>query len=462
MNFLMRITSTALLTTVLLSSLHVALVAADDDRQRDRRTSRPNFIFIMADDLGYGDLGCYGQKLIQTPNIDRMAQEGTRFTHCYAGAPVCAPSRSTLMTGQHTGHTRVRDNSGRVGGVPDEMSGNGHRIPLLGEDVTVAEVLKQAGYSTGITGKWGLGEARTSGEPNRQGFDEWFGYLNQNHAVFYFTDYLWRNGKRETIQANTNKARQAYTHDLFTEFALDFIRNHQHEPFFLYVPFTIPHADLEVPSLEPYTDRDWPEEAKVFAAMVTRMDRSIGQILELLRQLDIDDNTLVIFTSDNGSPIGGGPLFNSNGVFQGKKGTLQEGGLRTPMIARWPHKVPSGRVSDTPWYFPDVLPTLAELAGARPPQELDGTSIRPTLMGQPQDLSQRYLYWEKPPGKFQQAARHGNWKALRLDRNQPIKIFDIVADPTESFDVAATHPDLVAKFETYFSTARTESPHWPD
>jgi arylsulfatase A-like enzyme len=449
------------LLTINLSVIQITKATAEEPNQ-DRNTIRPNIIFIMADDLGYGDLGCYGQKLIQTPNIDRMANEGTRFTDCYAGAPVCAPSRSALMTGQHTGHTRVRDNSGRVGGVPDEFSRDGHRIPLLDEDITIAEVLKQAGYVTGMTGKWGLGEAGTSGEPNRQGFDEWYGYLNQNHAVFYFTDYLWRNGKRETIHANANHAKQIYTQDLFTEFALDFIRRHQREPFFLYVPFTIPHADLEVPSIEPYTDRNWPEEAKIFAAMVTRLDRSVGKILELLKQLNIDENTLVFFTSDNGSPIGGGPLFNSNGVFRGKKGTLQEGGLRTPMIVRWPSKVPSGRVCDTPWYFPDVLPTLAELSGARPPHRLDGVSVLPTLMGRPQDLTRRYLYWERPPGKFQQAARIGNWKAVQTDRNQPLQLFDVVADPAESFNVASAHSDRIAKFEEYFGTARTESAHWPD
>lgn len=456
----MRICETSLLTFVIsLIQISSATAVAGD---RDRSTSRPNIVLIMADDLGYGDLGCYGQKLIQTPNIDRMAKEGTRFTHCYAGAPVCAPSRSALMTGQHTGHTRVRDNSGRVGGVPDEISGDGHRIPLLDQDFTIAEVLKQAGYSTGITGKWGLGEAGTSGEPNRQGFDEWYGYLNQNHAVFYFTDYLWRNGKRETIHANADNVRQVYTHDLFTQFALDFIRRHHHEPFFLYVPFTIPHADLEVPSLDPYADRDWPREAKIFAAMVTRLDRSVGQILELIRQLDIDDNTLVVFTSDNGSPIEGGPLFNSNGVLQGKKGSLKEGGLRTPMIVRWPNRVPGDRVSEAPWYFPDILPTFAELVGARPPQNIDGVSILSTLIGQPQDLSHRYMYWERPPGKFQQAARLGNWKALRPGRNQRIQLYDVVADPTESSDVADANPDWITKFEAYFSTARTESSHWPD
>lgn len=425
--------------------------------------SRPNLIFIMADDLGCGDLGCYGQKLIQTPRLDRMAAEGTRFTHCYAGAPVCAPARSVLMTGQHTGHTRVRDNSGRVGGAPDEMSdaGERHRIPLLDEDVTVAEVLKKSGYATGITGKWGLGEAGTTGVPNRQGFDEWYGFLNQNHAVFYYTDYLWRDGKKETIEANKNNARQKYTHDLFTEFALDFIRRHQKEPFFLYAAFTIPHADLEVPSLESYAAKAWPEQSKIFAAMVTRLDRSVGQILDLVTQLGLDGNTLVFFTSDNGSPEGGGAMFDSNGVFKGKKGTLNEGGLRVPMLVRWPGQVPAGRVSDAPWYFADLLPTLAELAGATAPKNIDGVSVLPTLLGKPQNLAERFMYWERPSKKFQQAARRGDWKALRPGPHEPLQLFDVVGDPAENHDVAASHPDVVAKFETFLKTARTESPHWP-
>ncbi len=425
--------------------------------------AKPNIVFIMADDLGYGDLGCYGQKLIQTPRVDRMATEGTRFTHCYAGAPVCAPSRSVLMTGQHTGHTRVRDNSGRVGGVKDEMSssGDGHRIPLLDEDVTVAEVLKKAGYATGITGKWGLGEAGTAGVPNRQGFDEWYGYLNQNHAVFYFTDYLWHNETKEFIGANKDKRREKYTHDLFAEFALDFVRRHQKEPFFLYVPFTIPHFNLEVPSLEPYADTDWPEKSKIFAAMATRLDRDVGRILDLLKELGLDQNTIVFFASDNGSPRGGGPIFQSTGPFKGGKGGLNEGGLRVPMVVRWPGKVPVGKVSDAPWYFADVLPTLAELAGAKPPANIDGVSVVPALLGKTQKLNERFLYWETPPPKLNQAVRFGPWKARRTGPGMPLQIFNLVDDVAEEHDVASAHPELVAKFETYLKNARTESPYWP-
>jgi len=429
---------------------------------RPRRPGKkPNIIFIMADDLGYGDLGCYGQRLIETPNVDQMAMEGMRFTQCYAGGAVCAPSRSVLMTGQHLGHTRVRKNKCRTGGVPDEMTGHGCRPPLLPEDVTVAEVLKSAGYATGITGKWGLGDPGTTGEPNKQGFDEWFGYLNQNHAVFYYTDYLWHNGKKVTLHGNLDGKKQQYTHDLFTGFALRFISRHSHEPFFLYVPFTIPHFNIEVPDTEPYTDKPWPEKAKKFAAMITRMDNSVGLILGLLKDLHIDDNTIVFFCSDNGASKSGGPIFNSGGPLKGGKGGFNEGGIRTPMVVRWPGKVPAATLSDTPWYFADVLPTAAELAGAKTPDNIDGASILPSLLGKHQDLSGRFMYWESPPPKLSQTVRWGNYKAMRRKPNAPLELYDLAADLREQHNIADEHPDIIAVFEEYLKTARTESAYWP-
>ena len=423
--------------------------------------SKPNIVFIMADDLGYGDLGCYGQKLIQTPCIDRMAKEGMRFTQCYAGSCVCAPSRSVLMTGQHTGHTRVRDNHCEVGGVPDELSGKGCRLPLKDEDVTVAEVLKRAGYVTGITGKWGLGEAATSGIPTRQGFDEWFGYHNQDHAADYFTEYLWRNEEKATLQGNKNGGRRQYTHDLFTDFALDFVRRHADRPFFLYLAYTIPHLKLEVPSTEPYTDKPWPEKAKIFAAMVTRMDRDVGRILHSLREHSITNNTIVFFCSDNGAAGKIGPIFNSSGPLKAGKGELDEGGIRTPMIVRWPGKVPAGKLCDAPWYYADVMPTVAELAGVTPPENIDGVSVLPTLLGHKQNLGDRFLYWEEPPPNLHQVVRWRNWKARRRSPEWPLELYDLAKDIREQLDVAAQHPDVAARFETYLKTARTESPNWP-
>jgi arylsulfatase A-like enzyme len=417
--------------------------------------AKPNIIFVMADDLGYGDLGCFGQKHIQTPNIDALAREGTRFTSVYAGASVCAPSRSVLMTGRHTGNTRVRGNSGIVGGV-----GPQRRVPLEPEDVTVAEVLKAAGYATGITGKWGLGEPETSGVPNQQGFDEWFGYLNQQHAHNYYPDYLWKNEERFELPGNRDGRQETYSHDLFTQHALDFVRRHKDETFFLYLAWTTPHGKYMIPSTEPYADRDWPEDYRVHAAMVTRMDRDLGRLMALLKELEIDERTIVFFCSDNGAVQRREGVLDSAGPWRGQKGTSYEGGLRTPMLVRWPGRVPAGAVDDRPWYFADFLPTAAELAGAAARQRIDGISVLPTLLGRPQDLADRMLYWEQYSGGFQQAVRFGRWKAIRF-RNKPFELYDLQRDPQESTSVAAEHPQVVRQIEEFLATAHTDSPNWP-
>ncbi len=422
----------------------------------------PNIIFIMADDLGYGDLGCYGQKEIKTPNIDLLADEGTRFMQCYAGYTVCAPSRSVLMTGQHTGHTRVRGNMGKVGGTLVLDNGSPQRrVPLEPQDVTVAEVLKQAGYVTGITGKWGLGEPNTTGIPNRQGFDEWFGYLNQRHAHTYYPTYLWHNEKKFILEGNADGRREQYAHDLFTDFALSFIRRHKRGPFFLYLPYTIPHAKYEIPSTEPYTDKPWPADAKVHAAMITLMDTDIGRIMALLKDLAIDARTLVFFCSDNGAAKRWEGIFDSSGPLRGKKGDVYEGGIRTPMIVRWPDKVPAGKTSNAIWYFADLLPTLAELAGARAPSGIDGISVLPTLLGRPQNTDDRFLYWEFIGRNLQQVVRWRNYKAVRLAPNKPLELYDLNKDIAEKHNIAAEYPDVVAKIEEYLKTARTDSPNWP-
>jgi len=418
---------------------------------------KPNIIFIMADDLGYADLGCYGQKEIKTPNIDQVAAEGMRFTDCYAGSTVCAPSRSVLMTGQHTGHTRVRANFGKVGGV-----GTQKRVPLESEDITVAEVLKQAGYATVITGKWGLGEPDSSGVPNRQGFDEWFGYLNQRNAHSYFPPYLWGNEEKVILEGNKGGKRRQYTHDMFTDFALDFIRGHKDKPFFLYLAWCIPHGRYEIPRIEHYGDRqDWSAQEITFAAMVTHMDRDVGRIMALLRKLDIDGKTVVFFCSDNGAANRWDGRFDSCGPLRGQKGNLYEGGIRVPMVARWPGKVPAGTVSDAAWYFADFLPTAAELAGARPPSSSDGVSVLRTLLGKKQNLSDRFLYWEFPKGRLQQAVRWGNWKALCPAQGQKLELYNLAKDVSEKQNVAALHSEVIAEIEAYLKTARTESPNWP-
>ena len=414
--------------------------------------ARPNIIFILADDLGNFDLGCYGQKLIKTPNIDRIAAEGMLFKQAYTGATVCAPSRSCLMTGQHTGHTTVRANwSLRTK----------QRVPLNAGDVTVAKVLKDAGYATGIFGKWGLGEPETTGLPNRHGFDDWFGFLNQDHAVDYYTDYLWRNQNKETLKGNLNGGKKEYTTDLFTREARRFIRQHQRDPFFLYLAYTTPHKDLMVPRDEWYSRENWSEDDKLYAAMTTWMDRGIGEVTALFKELKIDDNTLVFFSSDNGAGHKAGlPLFRSTGPFRGAKSEVWEGGIRAPMLARWPGKIKAGAVSEQPWAFWDFLPTAAELAGAKPPANIDGISVVPTLTGKKQPQHE-FLYWENPGRRFEQAVRMGDWKAVRLASDKPLELYDLRNDVGESKDVAKEHTDIVAKIETYLKGARTFSEAWP-
>ncbi|MFO7776505.1 MAG: arylsulfatase [Candidatus Hydrogenedentota bacterium] len=436
---------------------------------------QPNIIFIMADDMGYGDLGVYGQEHIQMPNVDQMAREGIRYTDVYAGAPVCAPSRSVLMTGQHTGHTRVRGNMSNVedhGAVACPFRGEGAwRVPLLEEDTTVADVLKEAGYVTGITGKWGLGEAGTPGVPNKQGFDEWLGFLNQARAHSYYPEYIWENQERLHLEGNTGTredfdTEEVYVHDLFTDFALDFIERHGPEetPFFLYLPYTIPHARWQIPELEPYTeDTDWSEEMKVYASMLTRMDRDVGRILDLLKELDIDEDTIVFFCSDNGAQNRYEGGFDSSGPLRGHKRSLYDGGIRTVMVVRWPQVIEEDAVSEDIWYFADVLPTCAELAGVSPPEDIDGVSVLPSLLSQPQpELEDRPLYWEfARGGDFKQAARRGKWKAVRQAHDAPIELYDLSEDIGEENDIAEDHPIVVDWFERFFEEERTPSPSWP-
>jgi len=420
---------------------------------------RPNIIFILADDLGYGDVGCYGQERIQTPRIDQLAREGIRFTDCYSGSTVCAPSRCCLMTGLHTGHARVRGNAD---------------VPLRPEDVTVAEVLKGCGYATGIFGKWGLGEPGTTGVPNRQGFDEWFGYLNQGLAHNYYPETLWRNEREVPLLGNQNGATGEYSHDLFTREAEAFIRRHSGGPFFLYLAYTIPHANnelgaktgngMEVPDDAPYTGETWPQPERNKAAMITRMDRDIGHLMDVLEELDLEEDTIVFFSSDNGPHKEGGiapAFFGSSGPLRGIKRAMYDGGIRVPMIVRWPGRTQPGAVSDYPWAFWDFLPTAAQLGGTAIPHGLDGLSVIPALLGQP-GPEREYLYWEFHEGGFSQALRIGQWKAVRnRRRSAPVELYDVTTDIGEQTDVAAAHPDLVSRAERLLVDARTDSPDFP-
>lgn len=441
--------------------------------------AKPNLIWIMADDLGYGELGCYGQKVIATPNLDRMAREGMRFTHFYAGATVCAPSRSVLMTGQHHGHTRVRGNAG-----PENPAAQA----LQPGDVTVAGVLQQAGYRTALIGKWGLGDigAAESGLPRKHGFDYFFGYLNQRHAHNHFPDFLWRNEERVMLPnvvtpvdgdgAGYATEAKVFADDLFTEDALKFVSENQSRPFFLYWSMVIPHANNErtrilgdgaqVPDYGPYADKDWPNADKGHAAMITRMDGYVGRLLEHLKKLGLAENTLVIFTSDNGphnESKHNFARFNPGGPYTGLKRSLTDGGIRIPFIAWWPGKVKSGSESAHVGSFADWFSTAAELAGVAPPKHLDGLSFVPTLLGTGDHQKQHeFLYWEFHEGGFKQAALfQGRWKGIRSGGPEvPVKLFDQQNDIAEQTNVAAQHPDLATKIGAYLNTARSPLPEW--
>jgi arylsulfatase A len=452
--------------------------AAAEPDASSRPGGKPNIIFIMADDLGYAHLGCYGQRKIRTPELDAFAAEGMRFTQCYAGAPVCAPSRSVLVTGMHCGHTSVRGNSGG--------------IPLLAGDVTFAEVLKPAGYRTGVVGKWGLGRFGSAGVPNEQGFDRFFGYLHQVHCHFYYPYYLIDDREKFLLPGNEGGRREQYTHDVIVEKALEFVRDAKDRPFFLYLPFTIPHTELLVPedSLREYRGKfpeptpwvcsrrhyaDQPTPRAAFAAMVTRMDRDVGRLRAVLGELGLDSNTIVFFTSDNGGQDGGGAdlaFFDGNDPLRGSKGQVYEGGIRVPMIVRWPGHVRRGAVNDHVWAFCDVLPTLAELGGARTPAGLDGISAVPALLGAEaaghSQQKHRFLYWEQPRGRgLAQGVRMGDWKAVRLKAGEPLELYDLEEDIGETTNVAQTHPEIVAEIEDYLKDARVaprryeaEPPAW--
>ncbi len=399
-------------------------------------TDKPNVIFIMVDDMGYHDLGCFGSKTILTPNIDKMCAEGVKFTDCYSGDTVCAPARSTLMTGLHKGHTPVRGNSGGV--------------PLAPEDVTVAEVLKKSGYLTGGFGKWGLGNQGKNGAAERQGFDLFFGYYNQWHAHTYYT-HLFRNSERVELNGR-------YTHHAIYDETIKFIKASAAtgKPFFCYCPWTPPHAAYQIPADEPawalYKDKPWDKSAQVAAAMDSMMDRQVGEILALLKKLGIDENTIVFFTSDNGAAKRFDGIHNSCGKMTGHKRSLNEGGIRVPMVVRWPGKIKPGSVSDLPWYFPDVMPTLAELAGVAKevPEGIDGISIVPTLLGSGQQKKHEFLYWHSGS----HAVRMGKWKGI--GRPGRVRLYDLSTDIGEKTDLADKHPDIARKLGEFMAAAYEE------
>ena len=465
---------------VCLAFLLPAAVDADDTRP-------PNVVFILADDLGYSELGCYGQQWIKTPHIDRLAEEGIRFTQFYTGQAVCAPARCVLMTGKHTGHSYIRNN-GNPKGMDDlraqyewEFPGQN---PIPDEEVTIAEMLKQKGYATGAMGKWGLGHFGTTGDPNKQGFDLFYGFNCQVHAHNHYPKFLWRNDTKEILPGNDRTlSGETYSQDRFVDVGLEFIRENQDRPFFLYLPFAIPHLSIQVPeeSLAEYRGKipeeqykhrgylEHPHPRAGYAAMVTHMDRGVGMVVSLLEELGLTDNTLVIFTSDNGPTydrLGGSDsvFFESAGPFRGFKGSLYEGGIRVPMVARWPGKIKAGRVTDHQSAFWDVMPTLADVTGTTAPDGIDGISFAPTLLASGSQTRHDFLYWEFAAYGGQQAVRRGDWKAVRqqmLQRNNPdplkIELYNLASDAGETTDVADQHPKVVSELREIMVREHTPS-----
>jgi arylsulfatase A len=428
---------------------------------------RPNIVLILTDDLGYGHIGSYGQQKIKTPNLDRMATEGMRFTQAYAGAALCAASRSVLMTGYHGGHTPVRANGGGV--------------PLRDEDLTVAEVLKAAGYTTALFGKWGLGDADTTGVPNKQGFDEFFGTLHQRHAQFQYTDYLWHNETRHLIPDNRNGARKVYTHDLILGKALDYLQADHAAPFFCFVSITIPHHEWTAPesAIAPYRG-EFPEVQPEFnwregyhtpdapratmAGMISHMDQGVGRILDALKAKGIAENTLVLFTSDNGPDrysIPDPEFFDANGPLRGYKYDQYEGGIRVPALAWWPGTINPGESNHVPWHFADFLPTCADLAGAQDsaPQDLDGLSIRSLFQGQPSaNLARaRFFYWEDDTGQ-RAGLLGGDWKIVQRSPDSAPELYDLSKDPGETRDLRQENPEMLVRLYALLEANHTEAP----
>ena len=422
--------------------------------------ARPNIIFILADDLGYGDLGCYGQQRIKTPNLDRLAAEGIRFTQAYSGATVCAPSRCCLMTGKHGGHATVRGNKRpEVGLRPDEAT-----LPAL---------LKKAGYRTALSGKWGLGGPSTRSMPNQRGFDEFFGYLDQLHAHNSYPEHLWQNEEEVFLTENWFNRRKKFAPDLFTEKALEFVKRRESRPFFLYLAYTVPHADnelgafqgngIEVPGDEPYSNENWPQAERNFAALITRMDRDIGTLLAALGDGGIDHNTLIVFSSDNGPHREGGhdpDYFSSRGPLRGIKRDLYEGGIRMPFLTRWTGRIRGGQVSGQVLAFWDILPSLCELAGVPRPASLDGISVLPALLGE-RRVEHPPLYWEFHERGFSQAVRFGDWKAVRNNPQKPIELYALETDIGEKNDVAAGNAPVAQKAAELMKSLRVDSPDFP-
>ena len=449
--------------------------------RNNKKKLSPNIIFILIDDLNWGDLGCYGQQKIETPNIDRIANEGIKFNQAYCGNSVCAPSRSALLQGKHPGHARVRGNSFE-----------GYRESLQEEDFTVAMLLKQAGYNTGLFGKWGLGLYNQPGLPNNMGFDQFFGYLNQGHAHCHYPEFLYHNKKRVFFPENgthyilenyrgeqyydengichplgiKNPSKAKYAFDVYCKKSLEFVRENRENPFFLYLAYTPPHGSYIVPELGIYTNKDWPLSHKIYAAMVTRVDSEIGKLIQLLEELNIDENTLIIFASDNGNTssnaregeIPTSIFFNSSSPTRGMKGNLYDGAFNVPAIARWPKYIHPGQESNHIWAFWDFLPTVADIIGVQPPGNIDGISFLPVLLGNSEEQKKHYfLYWEY---KQEQAVRMHEWYGYK-NKQGKLEVYNLKENPQQNNNLSSQFPEITKQINKIMKAEHTPSDVWP-
>lgn len=452
---------------LLCTLLWFATVLVIHSHVKAQSAQRPNIILILADDMGWGDVGFNGQQKIKTPHLDKLAAEGMRFTRFYAGSAVCAPSRAALLTGVNTAHGHIRELSA--------WTASGNPIDLKDEEITIAEELKRAGYATAIIGKWGMEEGAGTGMANKQGFDYFYGYKTHTEAHHYYPPYLWENGNKIELKNNiTSEKKGEYSNDDFTNKALRFISDNKDNPFFLYLPYTIPHNEITVPqdSKKQYENLGWekremkpghyyhdPEGNTAYAGMISRLDDYVGKIVQKLSQLKIDNNTVIIFTSDNGPGYDNG-FFNSNGPFRGRKLQLYEGGILVPFAIKWPAIIKSGTVTDDPFYFCDMLPTFCEMAGLSPTDKIDGISFLPTLKQQKQ-APHPFFYWEinESQGPIQ-AIRMGDWKGIKF-YEKPFELYNVKTDSSETMNLASQHPSIVSKIEQLMVETRTENPEFP-
>ena len=475
----------------LLKTLATVIVYIASFTTQAQYSTKPNVIYILADDLGYGDLSCYGQKKFETPNIDKLAARGIKFTQHYSGSAVCAPSRSTLMTGQHTGHTSIRGNAERGKNLEGQLS-------MDGTEVTIADIFKNAGYTTGAFGKWGLGFIDSEGDPLNQGFDEFYGYNCQRKAHRYFPPYLWHNKEKVFLKGNDYTNKVVYAPDEIQKATLDFITKNKEKPFFVYVPFVLPHAEIispedavfnkfkgkfleDKPFIMPhaylsdygpninenkYASQIAPHA--VYATMVTRLDIYVGEIMAKLDELGIGNNTIVIFSSDNGPGTEGGSdpeFFNGTAGLRGVKRDLYEGGIRAPFVAVWPHKIKAGTTSDVVSAFWDMKPTFADIIGEKKIGNTDGVSLLPTFLGIKGQKQHPYMYWEFPQSSGRKAVRLGNWKGVIYDllkkENPALELYDLAKDPAETKNIAKDNPKIVAEMLAIMKKEHTDSPLFP-